>query len=307
VALEIRDLRVPLGQGIVGNVALSGVAEVVNDVEADPRWVGDGRREFRTRAILTVPLMSRGSVVGVLQLLNPIDKEVFAADDLRRVGLFAGALGIALENARLYAAQKQQFIDTVTALAEAVEKRDPYTGGHVRRVVGYSLLLGIEMNLDAEELEGLRLAAILHDIGKIAVPDIVLRKPAPLDPEEATVMRRHTTDGAEIVSRIRQLRPLLAGVRNHHERLDGKGYPDALKGAEIPLAARIIAVADTFDAMTTDRPYRQGLTPEEAAEEILRGEGTQFCPIVVKAFNRLFERRSFTVPEGRRVLESLTG
>ena len=306
VAGEIRGLRVPLGAGIVGAVAASGRAELVNDVENDPRWRGDPAEEFRTRAILAVPLVAHGRVIGVLQLLNPLERAAFTEDDLRRLRLFAGPLAHALDNARLYAAQKRQFVETVTALAEAIEKRDPYTGGHVRRVVVYSLLLGREMGLSRSELEQLRLGATLHDVGKIAIPDEVLRKPAPLDRGEFEVMKRHTLDGAEIVSRVRGLRALIPAVRSHHERLDGAGYPDGLGAEAIPLVARIIAVADTYDAMTTDRPYRRGMAPAAAFAEIDRHAGLQHAGEVVAAFRRLFERGEFTVAEGELLLGSLS-
>lgn len=304
-AEAIRDQRVPLGRGIVGSVAAAQEGEIVNDVTADERWRGDFGEGFRTRAILAVPLKASGRVIGVLQLLNPVGKMQFSDYDLERMRLFAAPLGQALENARLYSALKGQFVDTITALAEAIEKRDPYTGGHVRRVVSYSLLLGFEMGLSAEELENLRLSAALHDVGKIAVPDSVLRKPAPLDAEEERIMQRHPVDGADIVSRIRELREVLPGVRHHHERLDGKGYPDGLIDREIPLTARIIAVADTYDAMTTSRPYRCALSPLNAAAEIRRGAGTQFCPTVVAAFENLMAREGFTVSSGQELQLSL--
>jgi HD-GYP domain-containing protein (c-di-GMP phosphodiesterase class II) len=303
---EIRNLRVPIGQGIVGSVAASGRAEVVNEVAADPRWSGDSNDGFSTRAILTVPLLARGRVVGVLQLLNPVDREGFSAEDLRRMELFAGSLAQAVANARLYVAQKQQFVDTITALSDAIEKRDPYTGGHVRRVVAYSLLLGAELGLERSELETLRMAATLHDIGKIAVPDQVLRKPGLLEEDELDVMQRHPLDGAEIVGRIRGLRHLLPGVRSHHERMDGKGYPDGLTGEEMPLMARIIAVADTYDAMTTDRPYRRALPQEVASAEILRGAGAQFCPVVAAAFERLVADGAFGLADGERLVATLS-
>jgi HD-GYP domain-containing protein (c-di-GMP phosphodiesterase class II) len=280
---------------------------VINDVRSDPRWGGDLVSTFRTRAILTVPLFAHARVVGVLQLLNPVGKEQFAQEDLARMRLFAGPLGQAIDNARLYTALKSQYLSTVTALAEAVEKRDPYTGGHVRRVVQYSILLGFELGLPAEELDRLRLASALHDVGKIAVPDQVLRKPAPLDPDETVLMKRHTIDGAEIVARIPELHDILPGVRSHHERLDGLGYPDGLVDADIPLPARIIAVADTYDAMTTSRPYRRALDRSRAVSEIVGGAGSQFCPVVVSAFERLVLRDEFTIERGARLMASLFG
>jgi HD-GYP domain-containing protein (c-di-GMP phosphodiesterase class II) len=300
---DIRGMRVPVGEGIVGSVARSAEAEVVNDVAADARWHGDPTAAFRTRAILTVPLLARGSVIGVLQLLNPVDRDRFTAGDLRRMRQFAAILAPTLQNARLYAAQRRQFFNMVTSLAETLEKRDPYTGGHVRRVVAYSLLLGAEMGLGREELRDLRLAATLHDIGKITTPDHILGKPLPLDAEELEVMRRHTVDGAAIVSHLANSW-VLRGVRSHHERVDGRGYPDGLRDPEIPLAPRIIAVADTFDAVTTSRPYRAGLPSERAAAEILGGAGSQFCPQVVAAFQRLFESGRFRLEAAEDLLAS---
>jgi HD-GYP domain-containing protein (c-di-GMP phosphodiesterase class II) len=302
---NIRGIRVPVGQGIVGSVALSGEAEVVNDVAADPRWQGDPDAEFQTRAILAVPLIAQGKVIGVVQLLNPVDRDRFTAGDLWRMRQFAAILAPTLQNARLYAAQRRQFFQMVTSLADALDKRDPYTGGHVRRVVAYTVLLGSEMGLSREELRDLRLAATLHDIGKITTPDRILGKPSPLDREEAEIMRRHAADGSSIVAHLAN--PwVLHGVRSHHERIDGKGYPDGLTDAEIPLAPRIISVADTYDAMTTSRPYRVGLPPERAAEEILTSAGTQFCPQVVEAFRGLFEAGRFNLEAAEKVMAGIS-
>jgi HD-GYP domain-containing protein (c-di-GMP phosphodiesterase class II) len=288
----IRGMRLPLGEGIVGSVAQSAEAEVVNEVTADPRWHGDPSGSFKTRAILAVPLLAQGRVIGVVQLLNPVDRERFSEGDLWRMRQFAAILAPTLQNARLWAAQRRQFVTMATVLAEALEKRDPYTGGHVRRVVSYSVMLGKEMGLDAEALRDLWLAATLHDIGKIGVPDRILGKPAPLDADEVEIMKRHTVFGAEIVTPLSNPQVLL-GVRSHHERLDGQGYPDGLTDPEIPLGARIIAVADTFDAMTTSRPYRTELPLEQAAAEIIAASGTQLCPRVVAAFRSLFEAGLF--------------
>ena len=301
---DIRGLRVPVGEGIVGSVALSGEAEAVNDVASDPRWHGDPTGAFQTRAILAVPLVAQGHVIGVVQLLNPVDRDRFTAGDLWRMRQFAAILAPTLQNARLYAAQRRQFFQMVTALAEALDKRDPYTGGHVRRVVAYSVLLGSEMGLGREELRDLYLAATLHDIGKITTPDRILGKPSPLDGDEAEIMRRHAADGAAIVSHLANSW-VATGVRSHHERIDGKGYPDGLRDEEIPLPPRIIAVADTYDAMTTSRPYRAGLPPERAAEEILGASGSQFCPRVVAAFRFLFEGGRFHLDAAEKVVEAM--
>ena len=300
----IRGMRLPLGEGIVGSVARSGKAEVVNDVNADPRWHGDPSGSFATRAILAVPLLAQGKVIGVVQVLNPVDRDRFTEGDLGRMRQFAAILAPTLQNARLYAVQRRQNLTLATVLAEALEKRDPYTAGHVRRVVTYSVMLGEEMGLKPEELRDLWLAATLHDIGKIGVPDNILRKPAPLDAEEEEVMKRHTVFGAEIVMPLSNPQVLL-GVRSHHERLDGQGYPDGLTDPEIPLGPRIIAVADTFDAMTTNRPYRTQLPLENAAAEILASSGTQLCPRVVAAFRRLFEAGKFTPAAADSLLETL--
>jgi putative nucleotidyltransferase with HDIG domain len=304
-APAIRNLRVPLGEGVVGDVAARGVAERIDDVTRDARWRGEVSDRFSTHAMLAVPLVSRGEVIGVLQLLNPVDGG-FDEEEFRRARAFAGPLAHALANARLYAELERTFLDSVTALAEAVDRRDPYTGGHVRRVVAYSLLLGDELDLPAAELETLRLGATLHDIGKIGVPDHILRKPAALDDEEAAIMRRHTVDGAEIVARIASLRPVLPIVRNHHERVDGRGYPDGLSGDDLPRLARIVAVADTYDAITTTRPYRAGLPPERAAEEIRRDAGVRLCPEVVGAFERLYAGGRFELAAGERLADSLS-
>jgi len=305
-APEIRNLRIPLGEGIVGSAAQSGRSERIDDVARDPRWHGEASDRFSTQSMLVVPLVSRGRVIGVLQLLNSTDGSAFDQDDLRRMELFAGPLAHALANARLYASLERTFVESVTALAEAVERRDPYTGGHLRRVVAYSLLLGRELDVPPEMLEEIRLGGTLHDIGKIAVPDAILGKPGPLTPEEAEVMRRHPIDGAEIVGRIASLAPVLPIVRSHHERIDGRGYPDGLTDAEIPLAVRIVAVADTYDAITTSRPYRPGLSPERAAAEIAADAGTRLCPRVAAVFADLHGSGRFDLAAGERLASSLS-
>lgn len=177
----------------------------------------------------------------------------------------------------------------VAALVEAVECKDPDTAAHMRAVAEIARLIGLEMKLPAQETDVLLVGALLHDVGKIAVPDIVLKKPVTLTPEEHALVRLHPITGANILKRIRVLWPIIPAVKHHHERFDGEGYPEGLSREEIPQAARVIQAADTLDVMTRDRSYQQGVTWEEALEEIACKAGTQFDPEVVEALLRVEE------------------
>lgn len=195
---------------------------------------------------------------------------------------------------RRVAEQAQQienlFVDALLSLANAIETRDGYTGGHVDRVTRYAVATGKEMGLAGDSLRHLWVGALLHDVGKIGVPDHILKKPGRLTDDEYEVMKRHPVTGAAILERSSFLRPALPGVLHHQEKWDGTGYPYGLKGEEISLEGRILAVADTFDAIVSSRPYRGGRPPQAAVEELHRCAGTQFDPSVVEAFVRALER-----------------
>ena len=182
-------------------------------------------------------------------------------------------------------------LETIETLNAAVEARDPYTAGHSQRVRRVSLAIGRELRLSARQLGALATAALFHDIGKIGMPDAILTKPGTLDRAEAAVMREHVTRGAEIVARISSLADCVPAIHHHHERWDGLGYPDRLSGSDIPVEAAIIAIADAWDAMTTDRPYAVALDVDEAMVQIHAGRGKQFNPAVVDAFLSVAERR----------------
>jgi putative nucleotidyltransferase with HDIG domain len=177
------------------------------------------------------------------------------------------------------------------ALITAVDNKDRYTRKHSEEVTEYSLLIAQELQVSDETMRTIRIAGLLHDVGKIGVPDEILRKPGRLTPEEEEVMRQHPLIGALIVGAVPGMERVLDGVRCHHERYDGKGYPDGLQGEEIPLLGRLMAIADTYSAMTTDRPYRKALPIEVALEEIRKNSGTQFDPLMVEAFLRAMSRR----------------
>jgi putative two-component system response regulator len=178
----------------------------------------------------------------------------------------------------------QVFVDGLLAISMSVEARDRYTGGHVERVAIYAVATGVQLGLAEDDLKALLVAALLHDIGKIAVPDHILGKPGALTPDEYAVIREHPAGGAAILARSTSLSIGIPGVLHHHERWDGGGYPHGLAGEEIPLAGRILAAADTFDAIVTARPYRGPRTEVEALAELRRCQGTQFDPRVVDAF-----------------------
>ena len=181
-------------------------------------------------------------------------------------------------------------VEAIETLNATVDAKDPYTAGHSQRVQEIALAVARELKLGAAQLDALRLAAPLHDIGKLRVPDAILLKPDRLTEDEYEVIKRHPADGADIVCKLGRLREAVPLIRHHHERWDGKGYPDRLAGDAIPLEACVVGLADAWDAMTTDRPYHRALTREEAAQQVREGRGTQFAPDVVDAFFRVLRR-----------------
>ncbi|MBA3003447.1 MAG: HD domain-containing protein [Desulfurivibrio sp.] len=232
--------------------------------------------------MIFAPLEIQGKAYGLLgvsggdQDFSEIELEIFCA--------LASQAAVAIENANLYQRLKDTFLHTAAALAEAVNSRDPYTGGHVQRVQDYSLHIAAALKMPAEQRDTLRLAAILHDIGKIGIDDAILRKNSGLTDAEQQNMRKHPEIGARILAMADGMKDVVPGVLHHHEWFDGSGYPDGLIGENIPLSARIIAIVDVFDALTTERPYRTALPFSAALDELAQGAGKHFDPDLVKIF-----------------------
>lgn len=281
---KLKEIRLGMGTGIAGWVAEHDEPLIIDDVQNDPRFFrnADQAIDFKTKTMICAPVKSKNKILGVLQAINKKD-DTFTRGDLDVFIGLANHVAAAIENANLYEQLRKTFFETIFALAGALEKRDPYTSGHVNRVSTYAIIIGETMDLSPEEMEKLKLSAILHDIGKIGVGDRILLKESALDPDERAEMNRHSQYGADILGYVQQLADIIPGVRGHHENYDGSGYPDNLKGGEIPLSARIIAVADTFDAMTTDRPYRKALSFTVAIEELRKCSSRQFDPQAVEA------------------------
>ncbi len=251
-------------------------------------------------AVVCIPSYFRNELLGILFLGRKKNKFDFHHKELDFFVALASDVAMAIRNAQLFKRlqnelnrRRELFINTTIALAAAIEAKDNYTRGHTERVTNISMgiagiLKGNSLyNIDDKFLEYLNIAALLHDIGKIGVPESILNKQGPLDSEEWEKMRLHPVIGAKMLQSIKELEQAIKGIKYHHERFDGKGYPEGLVGDDIPLIAAIISVADSYDAIISDRPYRKGRTIEEGVAEIKRLSAQQFHPQVVDAFVKL--------------------
>jgi signal transduction protein with GAF and PtsI domain len=238
------------------------------------------------RSIMAVPVSFRGETRGLIYVDNRINAGVFNDNQVELLTMISQQAAGAIENARLYETRKQ----IILVLANAIEAKDLYTRGHIERVCNISVDIGKELNLPAKDLHDLEMASFLHDAGKIGVPDAVLQKAGHLNEEERVAMEKHAALGEALVLPIDIPSRVKKAIRQHQERFDGQGYPDRLGGEEIHLFARIIAVADTWDAMTSDRVYRKALGRDIALAELRKAAGKQLDPDIVEAFLRLEQR-----------------
>lgn len=286
---QLVNHRLPAGAGIAGSAVTSGKPLIVNDAKADPRHYDqvDATTSQVTRSLLCVPLISKSRTLGALEVMNKVDGTLFNQEDCDSLSTFAVQSSIALENAQLYSDLRRSFTDTVRVIANAVEARDPYTAGHSERVTQIGLELAREMGWTGDQVSALEIGALLHDIGKIGVSDVILRKPGLLTHEEYAEMQKHPVTGAQMLESVKGLASALPYVLFHQERFDGAGYPFGLADKQIPIEGRVLAVVDTLDAMTSDRPYRKALAFQAALDEIGRNRGTQFDPDIVDALMRL--------------------
>jgi HD-GYP domain-containing protein (c-di-GMP phosphodiesterase class II) len=268
-------------EGVNGRVARSGATALVQDTMCDPDYiVRDPQTDPGSE--LAVPIFVDGVVWGVLNI-EATDAGALGEPDVVLIEAIAASFGVAVHRAQLVNDLEGAFTTALAALTSTVEAKDDYTACHGEDVAVLAERVALRMSLSRAQARDVRYAAMLHDLGKVAIPSEILLKPGPLTDEEWVTMRSHAAIGGELVARIDAFAHLASAVRASHERWDGGGYPDNLVGEEIPLAARIIAACDTYDAIVTDRPYRPARTPQEACEELRRVAGTQLDACVVDA------------------------
>jgi putative nucleotidyltransferase with HDIG domain len=266
-------------QGVNGRVARSGATALVPDTRKDLDYISRDP-ETDPRSELSVAIVVDGAVWGVLNI-EAVEAGALGEAEAVLVEAIAASLGSALHRAELIADIERSFTTTLAVVTSTVEAKDDYTACHGSDVAELAERVALRMGLSLKQAREVHYAAMLHDVGKIAVPSEILCKEGPLTEDEWVVMRSHTVVGAELVERIDAFAHLAPAIRSSHERIDGSGYPDGLAGERIPLAARIVAACDTYDAIVTDRPYRAARTPLQAREELLRACGSQLDEGVV--------------------------
>jgi len=311
------SLRVPRGRGIIGYVVDSGETVLVSDAKQDDRHyhAADHTTGITTSSLIAVPLITRAvqlgaelgvaqtRIIGGLEAINKIDG-IFNEEDANLLRTLARQAATVLQIAKLYNDANELFLDTIQAMVASIDAKDPYTNGHSRRVSDFSTAIGRHMKLPAEELHHLRIGALLHDIGKIGIPDLILTKPGRLTDEEKKKMNDHPAIGAGIMQNVRMLTHELPALAEHHEHLDGSGYPNGLTGMNISLFGRIVAVADVFDALTSERPYRSALNVEEVFGILQRETGSHFDGDCVNAFIEAYMAGEVKTQKQREVEEN---
>jgi putative nucleotidyltransferase with HDIG domain len=285
-----------LNLGIAGFVAITGQELNIQDAYSDPRFDQeiDRKTGYRTRSILCLPIRNQGGeVLGVIQVINKRSGP-FSDADLELLRLLSLQMAIALENAILFEEQNQQFESVLEVLAASIDAKDPLTAGHSQKVAEYATAIARELGFGEVEVDTIKVAALLHDYGKIGVDDNILKKPGRLTPDEFSHIKQHVTYTNEILSRMRFMRkyrhvPFIAFC--HHERLDGSGYTGGLKSHEIPFMSKILAVADVFEALTAKRHYRDALSADEAFSIMEEGRDSQFDERIIEGLKNYWKVR----------------
>jgi len=286
--LKATPLRI--GEGIAGQVAITATPILIGDITKDPRvkYTTQLKKEG-IYAVMSIPAIFKNDVLGVITVYFRTARE-FTRDEIQLLTNFASHAAIAIEETHMYQDIHVNYFNTIHALVLAMEAKDPYTKGHSERVTQYSVGLAKRLIIPKKRITVLEFSSKVHDVGKIGISDLILNKPGKLSVAERALIELHPIKGAEMLAPLKFLELGIPWVKHHHERFDGKGYPDGLKADQIPLEARIITCADSFDAMTSERPYRyRKMSFTEALNELKTNAGTQFDPKLVNVFAEMFE------------------
>jgi HD-GYP domain-containing protein (c-di-GMP phosphodiesterase class II) len=266
---------------------------LISDINQTPQFDRFSDLGYERKSLICAPLMVKDEIIGTISVVNKIDDSQFSSDEMEMLSTIAAQAAIAIKNATLYDEQQQTYLNTIQALVSAIEASDSYTKGHSERVTRYSMEIGRHLNLSGDRMQILERAAILHDIGKIGIDLSLLHKEGKLTPKDIRELQQHPSIGMHILEPIEFLHDVRVCIGQHHERYDGMGYPNRIKKDELLLEARILAIADSFDAMTSDRPYRKALPLDNAISELHDNAGTQFDPAIVDVFSQIIEDGSF--------------
>lgn len=260
---------------------------LITDIDDHPEFDRFSALGYERKSLICAPLMVKDEIIGTITVVNKVDNSTYNAEEVELLSTIAAQASIAIKNAQLYDEQQETYLHTIQALVSAIEASDSYTRGHSERVTRYSMELARKLGLPAERLKVIERAAILHDIGKIGIDLNLLHKEGKLTPDDIHQLHQHPAIGMKILEPIDFLQDVRLCIGQHHERFDGRGYPNRLTAADMLLESRILAIADAFDAMTSDRPYRKALPVEAAVKELVDNAGTQFDPELVPPFIEL--------------------
>ena len=285
---DILGQRIAVAEGVAGYVAKTRQPVLVGDIHKDGRFDTTKAHQYATQSFMSVPLVFQSELLGVINANDRMSGAPFDERDLAILCTIARQISAAVANARLYDNLKENSIRMVEALANTLEAKDVYTCGHSERVTEYAVRLGRSLGLPKDQVDVLRFGGLLHDIGKIGVPEDILGKPDRLTDEEFRIVQQHPIIGEHIIGTLDFLSDVRKLIRHHHERCDGKGYPDGLDHKQLATLPRILGIADAFDAMTSERPYRSAMSTEDALAELRAGAGFQFDAVMVERFTRLF-------------------
>ncbi|MCR4663434.1 MAG: HD-GYP domain-containing protein [Endomicrobiaceae bacterium] len=280
-----KETKIKIGEGIAGRVVSTGKYIFVENIETDVRFLRPNDEErYDSKSFISVPLKIKTKVIGVLNINSPKNKKQFNDRDLKLITILSDQAAMRLDNIELFNNLQSFYFEMVQTLARAIDAKDAYTYDHADRARKYAKAIAVKMNLPYTVVRNIEYAALMHDIGKIGIADNILLKKEKLTEQEIKILRTHPVIGNKILAPVKFLAPVAPMVLYHQEWYDGSGYPEGLAKEEIPLGARIVAVIDAYDAMTSDRPYRKALPADNAIEELYKWSGKQFDPKIVEIF-----------------------